>query len=82
MENVTALGLMSGTSMDGIDLAQVATDGEGSVVRGAGGFVPYDAAFRRRLTQALTWPKSSARSRCATPLRCGISCPDSRTDRT
>ncbi|MBX3531128.1 MAG: anhydro-N-acetylmuramic acid kinase [Rhizobiaceae bacterium] len=61
MDAVTALGLMSGTSMDGIDLAMVTTDGEGHVERGAGGFVPYDAAFRRRLTEALETAKSIVR---------------------
>jgi len=53
-----ALGLMSGTSMDGIDLAVVETDGEASVERGPSIFVPYDAAFRRRIEAALETAKN------------------------
>ncbi len=49
-----ALGLMSGTSMDGIDIALIETDGEGLVRRLAAGGVPYDAAFRDRLRGALS----------------------------
>jgi len=49
-----AIGLMSGTSMDGIDLAVVETDGADVVRRGPSGFVPYEAAFRRRIEAALT----------------------------
>jgi anhydro-N-acetylmuramic acid kinase len=48
-----AIGLMSGTSMDGIDLAMLRTDGENAVERGPSFFVPYDAAFRRRLEAGL-----------------------------
>lgn len=48
-----AIGLMSGTSMDGIDLAVLDTDGEFFVRRGPSHFVPYEAAFRRRLEAAL-----------------------------
>ena len=33
-----AIGLMSGTSMDGIDLAMLETDGDGFVQRGASSF--------------------------------------------
>jgi Predicted molecular chaperone distantly related to HSP70-fold metalloproteases len=53
MALMTALGLMSGTSMDGIDIAAIRTDGEGHVERGPFLFVPYDAAFRSRLEQGL-----------------------------
>lgn len=44
---------MSGTSMDGIDVALVRTDGEATVERGAFLSVPYEPAFRDRLKQAL-----------------------------
>ncbi|RKE84969.1 1,6-anhydro-N-acetylmuramate kinase [Rhizobium sp. AG855] len=49
----TAIGLMSGTSMDGIDVALVRTDGEAIVERGPFLSVPYEPAFRERLKQAL-----------------------------
>ena len=48
-----AIGLMSGTSMDGIDVALIDTDGESAVRRGPAGEYPYDAAFRRRLAEGL-----------------------------
>jgi anhydro-N-acetylmuramic acid kinase len=48
-----ALGLMSGTSLDGIDLAVVATDGRDRVVPGPATTVPYDQAFRERLRSVL-----------------------------
>ncbi len=49
-----AIGLMSGTSMDGIDVALIETDGEDTVVRGPSATLPYDAAFRTRLAQAVS----------------------------
>ncbi len=49
----TAVGLMSGTSMDGIDVALLRTDGGTRVERGAFLGVPYEPAFRERLKQAL-----------------------------
>ncbi len=48
-----ALGLMSGTSMDGIDIALIETDGGGHVRRFWGQSVAYDAAFRAELRAAL-----------------------------
>lgn len=45
----TAIGLMSGTSMDGIDAAVIRTDGQRVVETGAALTVPYDDAFRARL---------------------------------
>ncbi|MBA4785197.1 MAG: anhydro-N-acetylmuramic acid kinase [Rhizobiales bacterium] len=48
-----AIGLMSGTSMDGIDVALLRTDGQGLVERGAFLGVAYEPAFREKLKQAL-----------------------------
>ncbi len=53
MPLVHALGLMSGTSMDGIDVACLGTDGEVLVERGPFMAVPYDSAFRKRIAQGL-----------------------------
>lgn len=54
----TAIGLMSGTSMDGIDAALVRTDGEEIVERSAMGFYPYSNAAQNLLKQALEDAKS------------------------
>ena len=48
-----AIGLMSGTSLDGIDIALVETDGEDRVRRGPATTVDYRPGFRRRLQQCL-----------------------------
>jgi anhydro-N-acetylmuramic acid kinase len=48
-----AIGLMSGTSMDGIDAALIETDGEGMVTPIAFMFFPYEPDFRQRLRDAM-----------------------------
>ena len=48
-----AIGLMSGTSLDGIDVALIETDGEDALVRGASATLPYDGPFRARLAEAI-----------------------------
>jgi anhydro-N-acetylmuramic acid kinase len=48
-----ALGLMSGTSLDGVDAAIVETDGEERVRLGPCLTIPYDDALRRRLRAVL-----------------------------
>jgi anhydro-N-acetylmuramic acid kinase len=48
-----AIGLMSGTSMDGIDVALLTTDGLSHVERGPFLSVPYDDVFRAQLRQGL-----------------------------
>ena len=48
-----AIGLMSGTSMDGIDVALIQTDGEDAVERGPSATFAYGADFRARLAAAI-----------------------------
>ncbi|MBV9811990.1 MAG: anhydro-N-acetylmuramic acid kinase [Acetobacteraceae bacterium] len=48
-----AIGLMSGTSLDGVDAAWIETDGERVSRRGSAGTTPYDPALRADLRQLL-----------------------------
>jgi anhydro-N-acetylmuramic acid kinase len=48
-----AVGLMSGTSLDGIDVAFLETDGRSQVSAGPALTVPYDETLRARLRSAL-----------------------------
>lgn len=54
-----ALGLMSGTSLDGIDAAIVATDGEDKVEFGPCLTLPYDDVLRERLRAVLGDPAAA-----------------------
>jgi anhydro-N-acetylmuramic acid kinase len=50
---MTAIGLMSGTSLDGIDVAMLATDGERLMGRGQSLSFPYTPEQRQRLDAAV-----------------------------
>lgn len=52
-KHLNAIGLMSGTSLDGIDVALLRSDGENNLERGPFLSISYDNAFRNRLKQAL-----------------------------
>src|SRR6201996_749638 len=51
---LTAVGLMSGTSLDGVDVAMIETDGKGGRAFGPSGYRPYTDVERPLLLQALT----------------------------
>src|SRR5215471_13377515 len=50
---LTAIGLMSGTSLDGVDVALIETDGRQVKALGPSGYRPYSEPERRLLRQAL-----------------------------
>jgi anhydro-N-acetylmuramic acid kinase len=53
IEPVWAIGLMSGTSLDGIDVAAIRTDGVEVFERGAWLTVPFDDGLRKTLLEAV-----------------------------
>jgi anhydro-N-acetylmuramic acid kinase len=57
----SAIGAISGTSMDGIDVAMVETDGHRVFSTGPGRTYPYDPALRQRLLDVLDDPTLAER---------------------
>ena len=60
-KTMRAIGLMSGTSMDGIDVALLETDGEESLRRGPNATFPYSAEVRAQLRAAIREAKALER---------------------
>jgi anhydro-N-acetylmuramic acid kinase len=60
-----ALGLMSGTSVDGVDVALIETDGEAVVAHGPALTVPYDDETRRTIRAAFGAEQPSDVTRAA-----------------
>lgn len=56
MDKLRVIGLMSGTSLDGIDAALLTTDGENFIQREGFFTVPYDDVLRQRIRACLNIP--------------------------
>lgn len=63
--SLRALGLMSGTSVDGIDVALIETDGEAVLSHGPALTVPYDQGVRTLLRSVFGAEQPSAATRAA-----------------
>ena len=57
-----AIGVMSGTSMDAIDVAVIETDGKSAVSTGAGGSYRYPPLVRQRLLEIIADPAVAERA--------------------
>jgi anhydro-N-acetylmuramic acid kinase len=66
---IRALGLMSGTSMDGVDAALVLTDGESIAEFGPSLFLPYDAGYRAQMAAANRTAPAAATEALRDPAR-------------
>ena len=62
-----ALGLMSGTSLDGIDAALIESDGENRLVRGPSATFPYAPDMQRLLRAALADARAMTQRAARTP---------------
>ena len=60
-ETVKAIGVISGTSMDGIDVSVIDTDGAGRVTPGPGATYPYAPALRGDLLKVIAAPELAER---------------------
>lgn len=66
MDAIRALGAMSGTSMDGVDAAEVVTDGETILGFGASAYRAYSPAERATIRAALgRWPGEAGVTKAA-----------------
>ena len=70
-EILKVIGLMSGTSLDGIDVAVIETDGDRVVGRGFPATYPYSDAFREKLREGLA-EAAGLKSRSERPGRLGL----------
>ena len=67
MAVLTAIGLMSGTSLDGVDVALIETDGEQRSRFGPTGYRPYRTPSARCCAQALAAGAAAHRARRSGP---------------